>query len=84
METSLRNIGNSKGAVIPAPLLKELNINVGDKLEAKAENGVLVITPKSIKPKYTLTELLTKCDESAPMPQALVEWDNAQPIGNEL
>ena len=84
METSLRSIGNSKGAVIPAQLLKELNISVGDKLDAKAENGTLVITPKSLKPKYTLNELLAKCDENAPMPETLVEWDSAQPVGNEL
>ena len=84
METSLRSIGNSKGAVIPAQLLKELNISVGDKLDAKAENGALVITPKSVKPKYTLDELLAQCDESAPMPETLVEWDSAKPVGNEL
>jgi antitoxin ChpS len=51
METSLRNIGNSKGAA---------------------------------KPKYSLDELLAKCDESAPIPQELAQWDDAQPIGKEL
>ena len=84
METSLRNIGNSKGVVFPAQLLKELNINLGDKLDAKTENGSIIITPKSTKPKYTLAELLAQCDESAPMPEALIEWDNTQPIGNEM
>ncbi len=84
METSLRNIGNSKGAVIPAQLLKELDIHLGDKLDAKAENGSLVITPKSIKPKYTLDQLLAKCDESAPIPEELTEWDNSPSVGNEL
>ena len=84
METTLRNIGNSKGAVIPAQLLKELGLNLGDKLDAKAENGSLVITPKPTKPKYTLAELLAQCDESAPMPETLKEWDNTQTVGNEL
>ena len=84
METSLRSIGNSKGAVFPAQLLKELNINLGDKLDAKAVKGSLVITPISIKPKYKLADLLAQCDESAPMPETLVEWDSAQPVGNEF
>lgn len=84
METTLRSIGNSKGAVIPAQLLKELGMNLGDKLDAKAENGSLVITAKSVKPKYTLAELLSQCDESAPMPETLIEWDSAEPVGNEL
>lgn len=75
METSLRNIGNSKGAVIPAQLLKELGIHVGDKLDAKAENGTLIISPIHSKPKYILNELLAQCDESAPMPNELVEWN---------
>jgi len=83
METSLRNIGNSKGVVFPVQLLKELNINLGDKLDAKAENGSIVITPKSTKPKYTLAELLSQCDESAPMPETIVQWDNSQSVGNE-
>ncbi len=84
MQTSLRNIGNSKGAVIPAQLLKELNIHVGDTLDAKAENGKLIITPKFVKPKYKLADLLAKCDESAPMPQELVEWNRAELVGNEI
>jgi antitoxin ChpS len=84
METSLRNIGNSKGVVIPAQLLKELNMHVGDKLDAKAEKGTLIITPKSITPKYTLDQLLAKCDESAPMPEELADWDNTPSVGNEL
>ena len=84
METSVRSIGNSKGAVIPAQLLKALNLEVGDKLDARAENGVLIITPKRTKPKYHLDELLAKCDETAPMPEPLEEWDRSQPVGEEF
>ena len=84
METSVRSIGNSKGAVIPAQLLKELDINLGDKLDANAENGKLIFSPVSSKPKYTLSELLAQCDESAPMPNELVEWNESQPVGNEI
>ncbi len=29
MEIQIRKIGNSKGAVIPAPLLKELGLDIG-------------------------------------------------------
>lgn len=83
METTLRTIGNSKGAVIPVQLLKELGLKVGDKLEVIAENGRLVITPKKQK-KYSLDDLLAKCDESAPMPQELIDWDNAESVGNEV
>ena len=82
MKTSLRTIGNSKGAVIPAQLLKELGLNVGDQLEATAEGGRLIMTPGS-KPKYSLSELLARCDEGAPMPQELLDWDRVKPVGAE-
>ncbi len=83
MKTALRVIGNSKGAVIPAALLRELNLNVGDQLDAQAVDGVLILTP-SRKPKYTLAELLAQCDPSAPMPDEMTDWDRMNPMGNEI
>lgn len=83
MKTALRSIGNSKGAVIPAQLLKELGLKVGDQLDAKTEGGRLVMTPVS-KPRYSLDELLAKCDKTAPMPKELTEWDGMGSVGAEL
>jgi len=84
METLLRNIGNSKGVVLPAQLLKELGFQVGDKLQVTATDGTLVIAPMKKPHKYRLTDLLAKCDSSAPMPQALAEWDSAPTVGSEV
>ena len=36
------------------------------------------------KPRYTLEELIAKCDPDAPMPQELTNWDNINPVGNEV
>lgn len=83
MKTLLRDIGNSKGAVIPAQLLKELGLKVGDRLEATTEGGRLVMTPISSKPRYSLEDLLTKCDKTAPMPTDLAEWDRISAVGVE-
>jgi len=47
MRTHLRKIGNSRGVIIPAALLKECGID--DELELSLEEGALVIKP--IKPK---------------------------------
>lgn len=84
METQLRKLGNSKGAVIPAKLLKELNIELGDRLEAKAVDGSLVITPMATKPKYALADLLAQCDSEAPLPEELREWDESTAVGVEI
>lgn len=83
MEICIRKIGNSKGAVIPAPLLKELGLDVGQIAQADVKDGQLVIQ-KMKKKKYSLNELLAKCDSNAPLPKGLAEWDNIQPVGNEV
>jgi antitoxin MazE len=46
MKSTLRQIGNSRGIIIPAPLLAECAIE--DEIELTVEDGRLVITP--IKP----------------------------------
>ncbi len=46
MKSTLRQIGNSRGIIIPAPLLAECEIE--DEIELTVENGRLVISP--IKP----------------------------------
>ena len=82
---SLRKIGNSRGIVIPAPLLQQLNTGGVDAFfEGDVVKGKLVLEPVSKKKKYTLSSLLEKCDDSAPMPKAISEWDGAHPVGDEL
>jgi len=83
MEICIRKIGNSKGAVIPAPLLKELGLDVGQIAQADIQDGRLIIQ-KLVKKKYTLSELLAKCDEHAEMPKELLEWDQLDTVGDEI
>ncbi|MBT42773.1 MAG: hypothetical protein CMF12_09630 [Idiomarina sp.] len=83
MEIQIRKIGNSKGAVIPAPLLKELGLDIGTSLDAHAENGRLVLEPKRAS-KYQLDELLQQCDPQAATPDDLTNWEQANAVGNEL
>ena len=83
MQTVVRKIGNSAGTIIPAALLKKLNLKEGDLVDIRDDEGRIIIVPNRIKRKYTLTELLAQCDESAPMPQELIDWDNTPEEGNE-
>lgn len=83
MEIQIRKIGNSKGAVIPAPLLKELGLDIGTSVDAHTENGRLVLEPKR-GPKYQLDELLQQCDLQAAVPDDLTNWEQANAVGNEL
>lgn len=83
MEIAIRKIGNSKGAVIPAPLLKELGVDAGQIMQANVMDGRLVIE-KMNKPEYSLGELLAKC---SPEVMALNDedkaWLNDSPVGKE-
>lgn len=83
MKTNIRKIGNSAGMILPAVILKKLHLSEGDEIEI-SENGIqIVITPQKNKPKYTLKELLAQCDLNAPMPDAVKEWDEVEPMGRE-
>ena len=83
MQTLVRKIGNSTGMIIPANILKKYSLNIGDKLDIQDDNGRIVIAPTKTKHKYTLTQLLDKCDETVLMPQELIDWDNTPEVGNE-
>ncbi|MCL5975385.1 MAG: AbrB/MazE/SpoVT family DNA-binding domain-containing protein [Gammaproteobacteria bacterium] len=81
MQANIRKIGNSEGTIIPAGLLRKLNLATGDKISIEEQDGKIVISAS--KPKYQLSELIAKCDLSAPMPEELEQWDRASPVGNE-
>lgn len=83
MKINIRKIGNSSGIILPAIILKKLHLTEGDEIEISENGNQIIITPKPNKPKYTLHELLAQCDLNAPMPDAVKEWDEVQPIGRE-
>ncbi len=83
METVIRKYGNSKGIIIPAALLKELDLDVDVKIDVKSENGRIVIEPVR-KPNYFLDELLAQCSpESMTLDDEDKAWLNDSPVGKE-
>ena len=84
METVIRKFGNSKGALLSASLLKELNLDVNDKIDIRAENGRIVIEPiRQIE--YSLDELLASCDpDKMKLSADDKEWLNDDNAGNEI
>ncbi len=57
---NIRRQGGAAIVTIPAPMLKQLNVEVGEALELSVANGTLTARPAAIdKPRrYTLKELL--------------------------
>ena len=52
MEIAIRNIGNSKGVVLPKPLLAQTDLEGGTPALIHVENGSIVLS-KSSKPLRT-------------------------------
>lgn len=45
METSIIEIGNSKGLILPATLLRQLGLEKGSWVNLEKKNGSIIITP---------------------------------------
>ncbi len=84
MNTVIRKIGNSSGAIIPSELLRRLNLKDGDSIVIAEVKNSLVITKATNRPHYSMDELLSQCDLSASMPEELTEWDSIPPAGDEV
>ncbi len=81
--TNLRKVGGSVMLAVPPALLDVLHLSAGAKVGLAVDNGRLVVEPKA-RPRYTLDELLAKCDASAELTTEDREWLDVKPVGGEL
>jgi antitoxin MazE len=51
MKTALRKMGNSSGVIIPKPILNELGVKAGDKIEMTLEAGRVILAPIKRHPR---------------------------------
>lgn len=85
MPVAIKRWGNSQGVVIPALLIKQLNLTNGQELEIEARDGAIVLTPVRTKERrYTLEELCAQCDMDAPMQTEAEIWGTDAPVGKEV
>ena len=83
MKTLIRKWGNSAGAIIPAAVLEQAGMRLGDKVEIEAIEGGIML--RAAKPVYTLDELLAQSPEgSFESGDEDREWLNAEPKGREV
>ena len=81
--TNLRKVGGSIMLAVPPALLDVLNLGAGSKVGLVVDNGRLVVE-RAARPRYTLDELLAKCDASAEISLEDREWLDAPRVGGEL
>ncbi len=82
MRVAIKKWGNSAGMIIPAPVLEQLHLQVGQELVAEIRGDELIL--KSGKRKYTLAELIAKCDPEAPPASDMAIWQGSDQKGNEV
>lgn len=80
---TLRTVGGSVAVVIPRAWLEALGLAAGNKVELRANDGVITLQPARVRPKYTLAQLLEGLDPDAPLPIDR-EWEDAPLVGQEL
>ncbi len=81
--TNLRKVGGSVMLAVPPALLDILHLRPGARVGIAVESGRLVVAPQK-GPRYTLDELLAKCDLKAARGEEEREWLDDTPVGGEL
>lgn len=81
--TSLRKVGGSIMLAVPPAILDLLHLQAGASVGLTVNGGRLVVEP-TLRPHYSLDELLAQCDASAEMSEEDRAWLESKPVGSEL
>ena len=81
--TNLRKVGGSVMLAVPPAILDLLHLAAGAPVDMEVANGKIIIEAQP-KPRYSLDELLAKCDASAPISVEDKEWLDAPASGREI
>jgi len=68
---------------VPPALLDTLQLQAGTQVGIAVERGRLIVEPQK-RPRYTLEELLARCDPKAPRTRQERDWLEDKPVGSEL
>jgi len=86
--TNLRKVGGSVMLAVPPALLDILHLEPGATVGIAVERGRIIVEPRQ-RQRYTLKELLAKCDPKAPRARGRSkkeqqEWLDSRPVGGEI
>jgi len=88
VEVVLKKMGSNTALILPAPVLKDPGIAVGQHLTlATTADDKIVLRPNikcRCKSKCALADLMAQCDLNAAPPADLALRDRARPVGLEV
>jgi antitoxin ChpS len=80
---NLRKVGGSVMLAVPPAILDMLDLSAGLTVGLSVEEGRLIVEPQP-KPRYSLDELLARCNPDDPISPEDREWVDAPRAGGEL
>jgi antitoxin ChpS len=81
--TNLRKVGGSIMLAVPPAILDLLHLHAGATVSLAVDHGRLVVEP-TLRPRYSLDELLAQCDASTEVSAEDRTWLDSKPAGSEL
>jgi antitoxin MazE len=83
MRGTVKKWGNSAAVRIPAAVLEAARVKVEQDVDVREESGRIIIEPLRERPRYTLDELIAKCNSRKRLSREEREWLDAPPLGRE-
>ena len=81
MLTKIKKWGNSQGLRLPKNLLIDAQLGVGDDVDIRVKDGIMIVTPtKMIRGKCNLKDLVARI----PKDYQTGEVDWGEPVGKEV
>jgi antitoxin ChpS len=80
--TKLRKVGGSVMFAIPKPLLAALGLSASRDVGLTVSKGRLIVDPRPSK-RYSLEQLIARCDPEAPLSDEDKAWLEDRPRGRE-
>ncbi len=80
MHAKIQKWGNSQGLRLTKNLLSDAQLKVGDEVDIRVEDGIMIVTPaKKIRGKHRLKDLVSRI----PGNHKTAEVDWGAPVGKE-
>ena len=76
----LQKWGNSAAVRLPAEMLKQLGMKIGDSLETEIRDNELIVRAVSC-PRYQLADLLAEMQQESPRAEG---WEAMADVGEEV
>ena len=81
---TLRRVGGSVMVAVPPDYLARTGLGPDEVVAWEIDGNRLVMCPTTIRPRYTLAELLAQCDRPARRPKSGRDWTAGKAVGREL